>query len=108
MLGIIDFCGRRLKNNLVVVEGVVMDFYKELNDVLDPAPPRIIRKTVMVPTAVDICPHCNEEIKEKSTYMKDNRYFHNCCKFPIRSSVEAEQEAVEFTKRMGLNNASKE
>lgn len=74
--------------------GEYMNFYESLNDVLEP--PRIIRKTIMVPTVVDYCPHCNNEIQEKSIYVRDNQQYHNCCKLPIRSSIESEQDASNF------------
>lgn len=78
--------------------------FKKLADELEEAvdlPPRIIRKEIMVPTIIDICPTCNKEIGEKEVFASDIKteptiWKHGPCGGLMRSSKEAEEEAAEF------------
>jgi len=62
--------------------------------------PRCMRKTMMRPEVVDICPHCKKEIGEKESFSDDDgkTYVHGPCKGRYRSSEQAEKEAKEFLK----------
>lgn len=79
--------------------------FKKLADELEEAvdlPPRIIRKEIMVPKIVDICPTCNKEIGEKETFTANIKtdgptiWKHGPCGGLMRSSKEEEEEAAEF------------
>jgi len=82
----------------------MQDFCDKLEQALNPEPPRIIRRVVQVPTTIDVCPHCNEEIAEKSLRSgPNNTWRHSCCDLPMRSSEEAEQEAADFARQFGIS-----
>lgn len=56
----------------------------------------IIKKTREV--EFDVCPHCQKEIQEKSTWVDENNYvYHNCCKEkgPIDKIKELSKEELE-------------
>lgn len=74
-------------------------------------PLRIIRKEIMVPKTVDICPHCQQEIAEKSLHCANPDVkpfvFTHSCGGQMRSSEEAEQEAEEFLAEFNLDSFNK-
>ena len=42
--------------------------------------PKVERLKRMREESYDVCPHCKEEIKEKSTFFDGNDWFHRPCK----------------------------
>jgi len=73
--------------------------------------PRIIRKEIMVPKIVDICPHCQQEIGEKEMFCANPEakplVWKHSCGGLVRSSKEAEQEAEEVLKNLNLDVLSR-
>lgn len=64
----------------------------------------IIKKTRVVTTRYEVCPHCNKEIVEKSTYMDDENYvYHRPCvdKGPIDKITPASTEEVMLALKNG-------
>ena len=74
---------------------------EELEEIID-LPPRMIRKEVMVPKTVDICPTCNKEIGEKEIFTANLKaegstiWQHRPCGGFMRSSEESEEAAAKF------------
>jgi hypothetical protein len=52
----------------------------------------IIVKEVKETRKVWICPNCQKEIQEKTTYSKGDKYYHNCCDKPIKTPPPTEEE----------------
>jgi hypothetical protein len=62
----------------------------------------IIKKTRIVEEKIEICPHCMQEIQEKSIFVdKDNYVYHRPCyeKGPIEKIIPLSSE--ELRKRLG-------
>lgn len=69
----------------------------------------IIRKTRIKEEQYEICPHCNNEILEKSTFIDpDNYLYHSSCmdKGPIEYIVP--MSAEELCKRLGWSSEQHE
>jgi len=65
----------------------------------------IIRKTRVREESYEICPHCNQEIMEKSTFIdKDNYLYHRACmeKGPIEYIKP--MSAEELAEKLGWGN----
>lgn len=52
-------------------------------DIMD-APVPMMVKNVLVPYTKPFCPHCNNEIYERSTYYENNMSYHSECQKPIK------------------------
>lgn len=85
-----------------------MGFIQYLNENVKREFPRIARKIRYIEQTYEVCPHCNEEIKEKEMFYDGEYWYHRPCKNkgPVRLSKESEECAKEWKDKFGLSEGA--